>query len=129
MRLLILEDDLKDLLMAANAAQSVGFTVVEAFTSLGPARAFFNLGLRGEGPLPDAILLDLCLERESGYEVLRAWHSARAQSRVRMIVWTRLEDRNRAIEKLFKIDAYVSKWDGASAVHEALRRIAPAAVN
>ena len=46
-----------------------------------------------------------------------------------MIVWSQLEDPNRAICELFKIDAYVSKWDGESALREALRCIAPAPVN
>ena len=113
MRLLILEDDPKDLLRAADAAHAVGINVIDAFTELGPAKAF----------------LDLSLGYESGYELLRAWHSARAQSKVRMIVWSRLEDTNPAICELFRIDAYVSKWDGESALREALRCIAPATVN
>jgi CheY-like chemotaxis protein len=130
MRLLIVDDDLRDLRVAIDAARSVGIRNIEVFNWLQPAMKFLEEGFRGEGPLPDAVLLDLAIGCESGYEVLRARHSAHANSKIRVIVWSELdEDRNREICELFNIDEYVSKQDGAAALRQALRRISPVVVN
>ena len=130
MRLLIIEDDLKDLRVAADVARSVGIRDIQTFHWLQPAKTLLEQGFRGEGPLPDAVLLDLAIGCDSGYEVLRVRLSAHAQSKIRVIVWSELdEDRNRELCELFKIDDYVSKQDGAQALREALRRISPVTVN
>jgi hypothetical protein len=54
---LVLEDDSKDLWLAVETARAVGFYDVEAFVSLEPAMQRIEEGLRGERPLPGAIVL------------------------------------------------------------------------
>ncbi len=129
MRVLILDDDLNDLRIASDAARAMGIADVELFQWLAPAQSRLREGLRGEAPLPDAIILDLALGCESGYELLRLWHSNRAQAKVHMIVWSHLEERNQQLCELFNIDSYVSKWDGVGALSDALRLVNVAAQN
>ena len=73
MRTLIIEDDPDHVRIAAKVARMTGFEDVEAFTSLEHAIERIEQGLRGQRPLPDAIILDLNLGHESGYEALRHW--------------------------------------------------------
>ncbi|MGA8668919.1 MAG: hypothetical protein WB679_03555, partial [Terracidiphilus sp.] len=74
-RLLLVENEPKDIQIAADAARSVGIAEVEARTTLDAAKSYLEKGLKGEGPLPDGIVLDLDLGYDSGYELLRWWHS------------------------------------------------------
>ena len=85
-------------------------------------------GLRGERSLPDAIildlnLLDLNLGHENGYEALLQWRTIWANSAMRMIVWSALAEHNAQLCALFHVDAFVSKWKGEAALHEALRDV------
>jgi DNA-binding response OmpR family regulator len=129
MRVMILEDDLNDLHIAADAARAMGITDIEAFMWLAPAQVWLEEAFRGERPLPDAIILDLALGCDSGYELLRAWHRANAQSKIHIIVWSNMESRNQELCDLFNVDAYFNKWEGATALRDALRRFSPAEVN
>ncbi|HEY1650123.1 MAG TPA: hypothetical protein VGF96_19220 [Terracidiphilus sp.] len=94
MRLLILEDNPKDVALAKETAHAEGFGDIEAFASLTPAIESIEQGLQGEKPLPDAFLVDLDLGSDSGYEFLRFWYRRRATSKVGVIVWSQLEERN-----------------------------------
>ena len=131
MRVLILEDDPNDLRLAADTAQGLGIADIDAFMWLNPAKACFQEGLRGDRPLPDAIILDLILGQDSGYEsgfeMLRLWHSTRAQSRAQMIVWSQSQDWNREMCELFNVGAFVNKHEGPSALSDALRKVSHAA--
>lgn len=120
MRALIIEDNPNDLRIAASVARTAGFEDIDAFTSLGNAIEHIEQALRGEGPLPDAIILDLNLGLDSGFEVLRHWRSAWPNSAMRMVVWSALGDHNRELCALFHVDAFVSKWKGEAALREAL---------
>jgi DNA-binding response OmpR family regulator len=120
MRTLIIEDNPNDLRIAARVARAAGFEDIEAFASLGNAIEHIEQGLRGERPLPDAIILDLNLGQDSGFEVLRHWRAAWPNSAMRMVVWSALGDHNRELCSLFHVDAYVHKWEGEAALREAL---------
>jgi CheY-like chemotaxis protein len=126
MRTLIIEDKPSDIRIAARIARAEGFEDIEAFTSLHDAIERIEQGLRGERSLPDAIILDLNLGHENGYEALRHWRSTWVNSAMRMVVWSALGEHNDQLCALFHVDAYVSKWKGEAALHEALRRVTDA---
>lgn len=123
MRTVIIEDKLSDIRIAARIARAEGFEDIEAFTSLHEAIERIEQGLRGERPLPDAIILDLNLGHENGYQVLRHWRETWEDSPMRMVVWSALGEHNRELCALFHIDAFVSKWNGEAALHEVLRQV------
>jgi CheY-like chemotaxis protein len=125
-RLLIVEDQAKDLHEAADLARSMGFQLVDARTSIEDAKALLQKGLQGSVPLPDIIVLDLDLGYESGFELMRFWHTNRRLSEIPIVVWSVMEDR-RAICRLFRVDAFVCKTDGLPALHAALSRLTKAA--
>jgi CheY-like chemotaxis protein len=121
-RLLLVEDDLKDLEFAANTARSLGFEQVDARTSSGGARVYLENGLDGSGPLPDCIVLDLNLGYDSGYEVLRFWHITSRLKEIPVLVWSVLGDEQREMCNLFKA-SFVGKWEGNEAFREALSNL------
>ncbi|HEY1986401.1 MAG TPA: hypothetical protein VGG85_13370 [Terracidiphilus sp.] len=122
-RLLVVEDHPNDLQIAAETARSAGITDLEARTTAQAAINYLERGLRGDVPLPNGIVLDLDLGYESGYELLRFWHSQPALKKIPMIVWTLLGEEQREICNLFKIDAYISKWEGLTTFREAIGKI------
>jgi CheY-like chemotaxis protein len=122
-RLLVIENEPKDLKIAANAAEAVGIAEVEARTSLDAARTYLEKGLKGEIALPDAIVLDLDLGYDSGYELLRHWHSTPALSKIPLIVWSVLGEEQRDMCSLFKVNAFVGKWEGPQAIRDALAKL------
>ena len=97
MQILIVEDQPNDVHIAAKAAEASGFSMVEARSSAGAARDYLEKGLAGAHALPDAILLDLDLGYESGFELLRYWHGDARLSQIPLIVWTVLGDQYREI--------------------------------
>jgi CheY-like chemotaxis protein len=122
-RLLVVEDQPNDLHIAAETARSAGITEVEARTSSQAAIGYLEKGLRQELPLPDGIVLDLDLGYESGYELLRFWHSTPELKKIPMIVWTLLGEEQREICNLFRVDHYVSKWEGVPPFREILVKL------
>src|SRR5436305_13746222 len=106
-RILVVEDQPSDLQIAAQAAEAAGVHEVEARTSPQAAMAYLEKGLRGEIPLPDAIVLDLDLGYESVYELLRNWHSTPELRKIPLLVWTILGEEQREICNLFKVTNYV----------------------
>lgn len=122
-RILVVEDQPSDLHIAAQTARAAGIDEVEARTSPMAAKSFLEKGLEGEIPLPDAIVLDLDLGYESGYELLRYWHSTPELKNIPLLVWTILGEEQREICRLFQVTDYVSKWEGAPAFREALRKL------
>jgi CheY-like chemotaxis protein len=119
---LLIDDQSKDLASAADVAQSLGVEDIQTKSSITSARAHLEKALTGEVPLPDAIVLDLDLGMDSGFELLRFWHSTPALSGIPMIVWSVVEEQ-RNICELFKVKTFVSKWQGASALREALAQL------
>jgi len=121
-RLLLVEDQVKDARSAAEIATSLGFENVEAFKTTHGALSYLEKGLKGEGPLPDGIVLDLDLGLESGFELLRYRHSTPQLSGIPVIVWSVIEHQ-REVCDLFKVDSFVSKWEGAGAFRQALEKL------
>jgi len=121
-RLLVVEDQPQEIQLAASAAKSIGISEVEARTSIRAARDYLEAGLRGEIDLPDGIVLDLDLGYESGYELLRYWHSTPGLSEIPVIVWSILGEQAEMC-RLFKVNSFVGKWEGAEAFREALSKL------
>lgn len=122
-RILVVEDQPSDLQIASQTAYSAGIEQVEARTNVHAAMSYLEKGLRGESPLPEAIVLDLDLGYESGYELLRFWHSTPELKTIPLLVWTILGEEQREICNLFKVSNYVSKWEGAGALREAMKKL------
>ena len=119
-RLLVVEDQPSDLRLAAETASALGIEAIEARTTPKAARKYLEEGLEGIHPLPGAILLDLDLGYESGYELLRYWHSTPELAKIPIMVWSVLGEEQRQICNLFKVTRYLSKWEGSAAFREAL---------
>jgi CheY-like chemotaxis protein len=122
-RLLLVEDEQKDLEFAANTALSLGIEQVDARTSSSAARVYLENALEGQGPLPDCIVLDLNLGYESGYELLRFWHCTPQLKKIPVIVWSVLGDEQRDMCKLFNVNFFVAKWEGREAFRAALSSV------
>jgi len=121
-RLLLVEDQPKDVRTATDVAESLGIESVQAYTTVHDALSSLEKGLSGESPLPDGIVLDLDLGLESGFELLRYWHSSPQLHRIPLIVWSVVE-KQRDVCELFKVNSFVSKWEGIEAIREALGRL------
>lgn len=119
-RLLVIENELKDIRIAEQAAKSVGFEEVEAKVTVRAARQFLENALDQEEALPDGILLDLDFGYESGYELLRFWHATPRLRSIPVLVWSVLGEENAEICKMFKVKSFVGKWEGSAAIREAL---------
>jgi CheY-like chemotaxis protein len=127
MQLLVVEDSAGDVRIATEAGKSSGYSQIEAKSTVGAGRVYLEKCIEENQPLPDAIVLDLDLGYESGFELLRYWHGTPRLSRVPLIVWTVLGEEQREICRLFKVTAYLSKQDGITALREALSGLARAA--
>jgi len=124
MQVLIVEDQPNDLRIAVAAAHESGYSDVEARSSTTAAREFLEKALNVNGRLPDAIVLDLDLGYESGFELLRFWHSDPRLSKIAMIVWTVLGDQYREICEMFKVNGYLDKGAGIGPLRTALGGLA-----
>lgn len=121
--LLLIDDEPRDLRVAAEVASSLGIPDVLAQPSIERAREFLDNALKGRNALPDAIVLDLDFGYESGFELLRFWHSTPQLAVIPLIVWSIVEEQREVCE-LFKVSSFVSKWQGPSALSEALAKLA-----
>lgn len=119
-RVLIVEDHASDLRIAADLATELGAVEVEARTSASAAQLFLQSALDGDTPMPDMLVVDLDLGYESGFELLRFWHSHPGLAKVPLIVWTGLGEEQQEICRLFKVDAIVLKTEGLAALKQAM---------
>jgi len=124
MHVLIVEDQPNDLRIAASAAAESGFADVEARSSVAAAREFLEKALEGAQRPPDAIVLDLDLGYESGFELLRYWHSNPELAKIPVVVWTVLGEQYREICTMFRVTAYIDKGAGGAALRNALGGLA-----
>ena len=122
--LLLIDDTSGDLKKAAYVAESVGFDKIHIRSSVPAASALLDEGLAGKSTLPDAIVLDLDLGLDSGFELLRKWHSTPRLAAIPILIWSVL-DEHRELCELFKITSYVSKWEGMEAFREKLQQLVP----
>jgi len=121
--LLVVENEPKDLKNAADSARAAGFKEVEGKTSPYAARLYLEDRLANGPKLPDGILLDLDFGIESGYELLRFWHSNPALRTIPLIVWSILGDEQKQMCGLFKVKQFIGKWEGSAALQNALAEI------
>ena len=121
--LLLVENDAKDMKRAAELAKSAGFTEIEAKQSPQAARLYLEDRLAERKGLPGAIVLDLDFGYESGYELLRFWHSHPELNTIPVIVWSVLGEEQREMCRLFKVTQYVGKWEDNDALQDALQRV------
>jgi CheY-like chemotaxis protein len=121
-KLLLVEDQSKDMRAAADVAESIGIQNIEACQTVHQALSTLERGLSDQSHLPDGIVLDLDLGIESGYELLRFWHRTPALSNIPVLVWSVVED-HREICELFKVNLFVSKYDGIAAFRRALGQL------
>lgn len=126
-RVLIVEDQLNDLRVLSDILEQLGPMEVQARTSAAAARAYLEAALDGERPMPDLIILDLNLGYESGFELLRFWHSQTRLATIQVVVWTIMGKEQQDMCKLFGVNQVVAKWEGASALRRAIEPLAAAA--
>jgi CheY-like chemotaxis protein len=122
--LLIVDDQSKDLKRATDVAEELGFDKIHTRSSVPAARALLEEGLAKRVPLPDGIVLDLDLGLDSGFELLRMWHSTPRLSAIPILVWSVVDEQRRVCE-LFKVTWFVSKWEGTGALREKLSQLVP----
>ena len=121
--LLIVEDQATDVRIAADVAQELGFSAIEARATASAAKVYLEKALEGQAPLPDLILLDLDLGYESGHELLRFWHGNPGLSATQMIVWTVMGKEQQDLCRLFNVNAVVPKWEGVAALKRVLATV------
>lgn len=119
--ILIVENDSRDVLIAADVARSVGLVQLRTFENATKAMRFLETAMEGKVSLPDAILVDLDLGYESGYDVLRLWHLSPRLSAIPLFVWSVLGGRHESMCELFKVTAFVPKWKGKDGLRDALQ--------
>jgi len=125
--LLVVENEPKDLKNAADTARAAGFAEVEGKTSPYAARTYLEDRIANGTSLPDGILLDLDFGIESGYELLRFWHSNPTLRTIPLIVWSILGEEQKQMCGLFKVKQFVGKWEGNEALQDALQEITQSA--
>ena len=118
--LLLVEDTPADLRKAWDIAQSAGFTECEVSTYASNALMYLEKAFEGKAPLPDAMLIDLNLGTESGFELLRFWHGNSKLKRIPIVVWSVMDGSEREICRLFGVYRFVSKHDSPAVLREAL---------
>lgn len=126
-RLLIVEDQSADLRVAVHAVKSLGVSCIEARTSSTAAKVYLETAINQKQPLPDLIIVDLDLGYESGFELLRFWHSNAVLSTIRLVVWTGMGEEQQHICRLFKVTAVVPKSEGIAALMSAIEPLAASA--
>jgi CheY-like chemotaxis protein len=122
-RLLLVEDDIEDVKKAADVAESLGICDIQSTQTLRSAMKYLESAVSGAIPLPDCIVLDLDLELDSGFELLRYWYKTPQLARIPVVVWSVVDELGRVC-RLFKVDAFVSKSEGTDALRRALERLA-----
>jgi CheY-like chemotaxis protein len=125
--LLVIEDEPKDMRNAADSARLVGFSDVEGRNSPQAARIYLEDRLASGTQLPDGILLDLDFGYDSGYELLRFWHSTPKLREIPLIVWSILGEEQRQMCELFKVKKFVGKWESSDVLRDALKSIVQSA--
>lgn len=121
--ILIVEDDAEDMARAVSVVRSLGVESVHPYGTAAQAQFFLEKCLAGEHSVPDAIILDLDLGQESGYELLRFWRTSPGLAGMAVVVWSGLGDHYRDLCDLFRVNVFIPKWKGADALKDALSLI------
>jgi CheY-like chemotaxis protein len=121
--LLILENNPTDLRKAADFAKRAGFDELEVYRHASEATAYLQKGLAGRVPLPHAMVVDLDLGMEGGFELVRYWHSSPKLKSIPVLVWSILGNDQKAICRPFGVSQFVSKQDDPNVLRAALAEI------
>lgn len=119
---LLVDDEPADLKRASEVAQSLGIEDVQARTTVRAGHLYLEQGLAGKHPLPDAIVIDLDFGHDSGFELLRLWHSTPRLKQIPILVWSVVEEQKQIVD-LFRVSSFVSKGQGMGAFREALGQL------
>ena len=94
MFVLVIEDTVQDRAIVEDALDVIGVTDVKTVIDGGHAIEFLSEKMRGNQPVPDAVLLDLNLPLVSGHEVLRFCKKNPQLKTMKVIVLSRLSSDN-----------------------------------
>lgn len=118
--LLVLEDNPPDRRVAADLSRRAGFDELEVSSSPNDVKAYLAKALEGQVPVPDAMLIDLALGYDSGFELLRFWRSSPRLKPIPVVVWTHARDTQLEICRYFGVQEVVSKDDDPNVLRAAL---------
>lgn len=122
--LLMLEDNPADLRKAADIATRAGFTEFEATGYASEAQLYLENAMNGKVPLPNAIVVDLDLGIESGFELLRFWHRNLQLKSTPVIVWTGMGEHEQELCQLFHVYRVIPKDENPQVLMDTLASIA-----
>lgn len=123
--LLIIENESRDAQIATESALQSGYSSVDCTPSANAAHTLLEKRRAEKEELPTAILLDLDLGTESGFDFLRIRHETPWILEIPLVVWTKLTDHNEALCDVFKIQGYVRKYTGGEGLRKALESLGP----
>lgn len=123
--LLVLEDNPADLRRAVDIARRAGFTEFEVSDRTSESKAYLQKAIKGTVPLPSALVIDLDLGHDSGFELLRFWHSTPSMKPIPVIIWTGTAglEHEREICGFFGVSKFIRKDDDPNVLREALANI------
>jgi CheY-like chemotaxis protein len=120
--LLILEDPSAEQEKAVDIGTRAGFTNFELSAYATRTQRYLEKALEGHVPLPDAMVIDIDLGIENGFELVRFWHSNERLKKIPLIIWS-VMDRQRTICALFGIQHFIPKYESPELFQEALESI------
>ena len=121
-RVLIIEDVATDVRRAGEVLASMGVKDIEVKRNIQMALQDLNDTLEEDGALPETIILDLNFGSDSGFEILRLWHSTPTfKKATKIVVWTSMGETEHKICRAFGVSTVVAKWEGTPALERALR--------
>ncbi len=107
---LIVEDDAADLRQATSVLKGMGFEQIQPAVSASAALRYLEEVAERKRVPPSLIALDLALGYESGFEVLRRWKSDARLKAIKIVVWTKMGEREQELCRLFGLQHVIPKW-------------------
>ena len=122
--ILLIEDTAGDSDTCANALHELGYDGVQLITSLISAEQHLDDIIAGLTTCPAAIVVDLGLGLDSGFTVLRKWHSEPKLHEIPILVWTNHTDSlSKQFSDFLGVQDFLIKSEDCSELREALRRL------
>ncbi len=118
---LVVEDDVADLNSCVRILTRLGVTEIDIDSNIRAAIARLQQVAAGKLSRPDLIILDLAFPVDSGFEVLRHCRSNLDLKNIPIVVWTRMEEKQRELCQIFGVRKVVPKWAGPKELESALR--------
>lgn len=118
---LVVEDSVSDIHSCVSLLRRLRVRQVDVISSIAATILRLQAISDGKLPAPDVIILDLNFSEESGFEVLRYWKRHPALNKIRIIVWTAVEQIEAQLREVFGVDEVVSKSEGIEVLENLLR--------